>query len=283
MESKEQLEEYLSLAESLARQAGEMIMAALTGEKRVMTKSSSVDVVTETDQACERLIIQGVRERYPSHRFIAEESHVDGGDPTYGWTDEPTWIIDPVDGTTNFVHAFPFTCVCVALAVRKEVLVSVVHNPVLRETYTAVRGGGARLNGEACLRPSATRDWNGALLCTEFGYEREPAGVDVLLGKLRKLLVEARIQGIRSLGSCALNMCAVASGRLDLYYEGVDLKQGPKPWDVAAASLILTEAGGVCRDTGGGPLDMCSGRILAANSPEMAQKLVDLFAAPAKL
>lgn len=265
--------DYLELALKLAREAGDLILAAFNDkDKRITSKSSAVDVVTETDKACEALIIRGVRERYPDHRFIAEESFVDEG-RGYDFTDAPTWIIDPVDGTTNFVHSFPFTCVCVGVAVGREVVVGVVHNPVMRQTYTAVRGRGAFLNGEP-IRPSPVTEWGSALLCMEFGYERRPEGVDRNLAKIRALLVDGGVQGIRSLGSCALNMCGVASGSLDAYYEGVDLEQGPKPWDIAAASLVVTEAGGVVRDVNGDALDMCSGRILCANNAGMADTLV---------
>ena len=258
----------LELALSLATAAGEKIAGFFHDRnKSLSTKSASIDVVTETDKACEALIIGGIRERYPTHHFIAEESHA--GD--YDWTDEPTWIIDPIDGTTNFVHAFPFTCVSIALAIKKEVVVAVVHNPIMHETFHAVRGSGAFLNGEQRLAVRPAEDLSQSVVITEFGYDRTPEGVEMMVNTLRNLLLQGNVRALRSLGTCALNMCSVAMGRANLYYEGRDTSFGPKPWDSAAGSLIVTEAGGFVFDTSGGEFDMFSGRVVAACSEEFAK------------
>jgi fructose-1,6-bisphosphatase/inositol monophosphatase family enzyme len=262
----------------VATRCGEVIAARFARrEARVQEKTNSADVVTETDRECEEIIRAEMRERYPTHRFIGEESFVEasaaGGDP-YGLTDEPTWVVDPVDGTTNFVHGFPMICVSIALLIGRRVVVGVVYNPVLRETFSATLGGGAFLNGAERLRVSATGDMRHAVVLTEFGYDREPRSVDVTLDVLRRLLCEARVRGVRFLGSCAINMSYVAAGRVDVYYEGRDQKQGPKPWDSAAGSLIVTEAGGCVLDHGGGPFDLCSGRVLAANGAALGRQIV---------
>jgi inositol-phosphate phosphatase/L-galactose 1-phosphate phosphatase len=254
-----------------------MIASALASrEKTIHSKSNAVDVVTETDRACEAHILSQLTTLYPSHRFVAEEQTAaagGGSDGVYDISDAPTWFVDPIDGTTNFVHGFPLTCVIIGLSVAREMRVAVVHVPLLRETYTAIRGRGAFLNGER-IHVSDCASLRGALTLTEFGYDRTPEGADEMLGRIRRLLV-AGVQGLRSLGSCAINMCAVASGRADVYYEGKDFKQGPKPWDVAGPSLIVLEAGGVVADWRGlSPFDMACGRILAANSQALARELV---------
>lgn len=239
-------------------------------------RHNNADIVTETDAACEALVLGRIRAAYPTHTIIAEESHVGA----YDLSDAPTWFVDPVDGTTNFVHGFPFTCVSIALHIQRQPVVAVVFNPVLDELFTATRGGGAYLHTSGDAEPrrlavSTCAELQRALVLTEFGYDRTPDGVAEMLRRIQCLLL-ARVQGMRSMGSCALNMCSVAAGRLDLYYEGRNDKIGPKPWDSAAAMLIVAEAGGVTADPdSGAALDFTSGRVLATNSRALLQRFLE--------
>ena len=223
-ESAEQLQAYFDLAVACARDAGAVIRAAINRPKQLTEKSNTTDLVTETDQKCEEIVIARIRAAFPTHHFIAEESYSAGNAVGYDLRDDPTWLIDPVDGTTNFVHGFPFTCVSIGLQIKRESVLAVVYNPVLDELFTAQRGHGAFLSvgggAPQRLAVSSTRELQRAMVLTEFGYDRTPTGVAEMLQKIERLLV-ARVQAVRSMGSCALNMCYVAAGRLDFYYEGV--------------------------------------------------------------
>lgn len=162
-----------------------------------------------------------------------------------------------------------------------------VYNPVLDELFTACQGQGAWLQSPLFgqqphrLHVTDTRNLGRALVLTEMGYDRSPDGVAAMLQRIERLLRSAKVQGFRSMGSCALNMCYVAAGRLDLYYEGKDSSMGPKPWDMAAAMLIVHEAGGITADpSNGSPLDFTSGRVLAANSPQLLASFLECINSP---
>lgn len=252
-------------AVAAARRAGEVVREALHGNREVMTKSSSVDLVTETDQKVEKLIIQSVKEKFPSHRFIGEES-VAAGEPCL-LTDEPTWIIDPIDGTTNFVHGFPFVAVSIGFSFNKQVEFGVVYSCLEDKMFTARRGKGAFCNGEP-LQVSDQKDVKQAIIATEFGSNRNPETVDKIFSSLRNI-VSIPVHGVRGAGTAAVNMCLVASGCVEAYYE-----IGIHVWDVAAGSLIVSEAGGVLMDVDGGEFDMMSRRVVAANSRSIADRIV---------
>ncbi|KAG7273898.1 hypothetical protein CRUP_025959 [Coryphaenoides rupestris] len=200
-----------------------------------------------TDQKVEKLIIQSVTEKFPTHRFIGEES-VAAGEACV-LTDSPTWIIDPVDGTTNFVHGYAFVAVSIGFAVNKQM-------------YTGRKGKGAFCNGEA-LQVSDQKEITQSIVATEFGSNRDPEVVDKIFSTMRKVLC-LPVHGIRGAGSAALNMCHVAAGSVEVYYE-----MGIHCWDVAAAAVIVTEAGGVLMDVEGGPMDLMSRRFVAANMPDI--------------
>ncbi|XP_053186321.1 inositol monophosphatase 1 [Scomber japonicus] len=254
-------------AVSAARHAGEVVREALRDDRKqtVMTKSSLVDLVTQTDQKVEKLIIQSVKEKFPTHCFIGEES-VSAGEPLL-LTDAPTWIIDPIDGTTNFVHTFPFIAVSIGFSVNKQVEFGVVYSCLEDKMYTARRGRGAFCNG-APLQVSDQEDINQSIIATEFGSNRDAETVDKIFISLRRVL-SLPVHGIRGAGTAAINMCLVASGCVEAYYE-----IGIHVWDVAAGSLIVSEAGGVLLDTDGGPADLMSRRIVAANRRIIAERLV---------
>ncbi|KAM9701262.1 LOW QUALITY PROTEIN: inositol monophosphatase 1-like [Menidia menidia] len=252
-------------AVAVARKAGEVVRGALADSRTVMTKSCAVDLVTQTDQQVEQLIIQSVKEKFPTHRFIGEES-VAAGEPCV-LSEEPTWIIDPIDGTTNFVHSFPFVAVSIGFSVHRQVQFGVVYSCLEDKMFTARLGGGAFCNGEP-LQVSPETDLQRSLVATEFGSSRDPETLDQIFSSLRNVL-SLPVHGVRGAGTAAINMCLVASGCVQAYYE-----IGIHVWDVAAGSLIVSEAGGVLMDVDGGDVDLMSRRILAANNRSVAQSLV---------
>ncbi|XP_050301122.1 inositol monophosphatase 1-like isoform X2 [Anthonomus grandis grandis] len=231
--------------------------------KKVETKSGAIDFVTETDQEVEKLLIEGLTEAFPDHKFIGEESVSSGAHADL--TDAPTWIIDPVDGTMNFVHSFPHSCISIALFVCKVPTIGIIYNPMLGQLFTAQRGKGAYLNGER-ITVSGTKNLSDALIMMEFGTSRDPEKRRVILENQQKLMPQ--VHGLRALGSAALNMAMVACGAADAYFE-----YGIHIWDIAAGELIITEAGGVVIDPAGGQVDRLSRRVLGASSQELAEQL----------
>lgn len=248
---------WLEVAVEAAKAAGALIRDAFSKPKNVEHKGQ-VDLVTETDKECEEVIIAHIKAAFPDHKFIGEESSAEQGF-TDGLSEAPTWCIDPLDGTTNFVHRFPFVCTCIGLVVGRRAAVGVVFNPIMGELFTAVRSRGALLNGQP-IRVSDAREPGSALLATEVGVARDDATMTAITDRLRQLT--ARSQSVRCCGSCALNLCGVACGRLDAFFE---IGFGG-PWDVAAASLVLEEAGGQMLDPAGGPFDLMARRVLGTNA-----------------
>ncbi|XP_043990691.1 inositol monophosphatase 1 [Gambusia affinis] len=263
------LQNVMDHAVAVARKAGEVVREALSDDRKVMTKSSAVDLVTQTDQKVEQLIIQSVKEKFPQHRFIGEES-VAAGEPSI-LTDDPTWIIDPIDGTTNFVHAFPFVAISIGFTINKRVEVGVVYSCLEDKMFTARRGRGAFCNGEP-LQVSDQTDLHRSIIATEFGSNRDPEVVDKIFSSLRNIL-SLPVHGVRGAGTAAINLSLVASGCVEAYYE-----MGMHVWDIAAGSLLVLEAGGVVMDVDGGDVDLMSRRIVAANNRSVALRLVEQIA-----
>ncbi|PSN40062.1 Inositol monophosphatase 1 [Blattella germanica] len=237
------------------------------GKKTVEIKSCEVDLVTETDQEVEKLLIANLKSTFPDHKFIGEESTAAG--IKFELTDDPTWIIDPVDGTMNFVHGYPNVCVSVALWVNKEPEIGIIYNPVLEQLFTARRGQGAFMN-ERQIHVSKETDLSKSLIGYEFGTSRDPEKMKVVLENMKILVPQ--VHGIRASGSCAMNMALVALGGTDANFEF-----GIHAWDVAAGALIVTEAGGVCIDPAGGPFDVLSRRYLCTSSQALADQLVSVI------
>ncbi|KOC67440.1 Inositol monophosphatase 1 [Habropoda laboriosa] len=228
-----------------------------------MTKTCEVDLVTEWDQKVEKLLIDGISSKFPDHKFIGEEGSSLGNKVEL--TDAPTWIIDPIDGTMNFVHTLPHTCISIALVINKVTEIGVVYNPILEQLFSARRGQGAFLNG-APISVSGEKELRKALVMMEMGTSRDPEKMKVVLENANNLI--SQVHGIRSLGSAALNMCMVALGGADVSFEF-----GIHAWDVAAGDIIVREAGGVCIDPAGGSFDLMSRRALCASTSELAQEL----------
>jgi myo-inositol-1(or 4)-monophosphatase len=238
----------LETAMLAARDAGEVLREGF-GRQHSVRYKGKVDLVTEVDEQAERVIREILLGAFPSYGMLAEESGSSSSE------EDTRWIVDPLDGTTNYAHGLPIFAVSIALERAGEVIIGVVHDPMREETFIAERGGGATLNGEP-IRVSDTEEPIRALIATGFPYDRAemPEALE-LFGH-----VAAVTRGIRRLGSTALDLCYVAAGRLDGYYE-----RGIWEWDLAAGALILEEAGGKVTDYRGGALDLEGRQIVASN------------------
>ena len=216
-----------------------------------------------------------LRAAVPTHAFVGEEeaaAAAAAGIPTPKVGREPTWCVDPLDGTANFVHGWPFVCVSIGLVADGAPVLGVVFNPVMDELFVGVRGRGATLNG-AAIRVSGERDLARALVGTEIGVSENPLVVNAVFGRVKALTSEAR--SLRCGGSCALGLCGVASGRLDVFYEvgfgGI--------WDCAAGAAVVLEAGGSLLDPSGSCFDVDSRRVLGGSSKEVARDAGRVLAA----
>jgi len=244
--------------ERVARAAvaeGGALLRATWRERKTVRYKGDVDLVTETDQQVEDLIVARLREAFPTHRIIAEEAAASG--PIERTTpQEDVWYLDPVDGTTNFAHTYPHFAISLAFARGDDPRFAIVHDPVRDETFTAERGAGARLN-DAPIAVSNTGELGEALVATGFPYDRR-VHLEFYLGFFSDFV--RRTQGVRRNGSAALDLCYVACGRLDAFWEWK-----LKPWDTAAGALIVREAGGRVSDFRGGPFDPHGEQTLASN------------------
>ncbi|CEL99396.1 unnamed protein product [Vitrella brassicaformis CCMP3155] len=281
----------IEFVRELAQSASDMIgqqNEASTKQTNAKVKVSAADLVTETDVAVENLLKQTIHSRFPTHQFLCEES----SDASAELTDAPTWIIDPVDGTTNFYHGVPYCCVSIAFARHKTVLFGCVQAPLLKEAWWAEKGGKAwhmdNSGNVKCISTSTTTDLNKSLLSTGFlvatvqrlnnpnlsvdDRQRIEHKRDLVIRQLQAFL--PHVHDVRRLGACALDLCHVACGRMDCYFEC-----GPKEWDLSAGVLIVYEAGGVCSNYAGAPLsdklDDCE--IVACATPELHDKVIALL------
>lgn len=244
------LDEAVAIAQKAARRAGAIQTERLHTSFKVEHKGE-IDLVTEVDLACEEAIINVIREAYPAHIVLAEEKgrQGDGASPFL-------WVIDPLDGTTNYSHGFPFYCASVALSCAGEVLVGAVYDPTRDEMFHAVRGRGAFLNAER-ISVSRIGGMISALLATGFPYSIKTT----VRNNLKEFAAFAmRAQAVRRPGAAAMDLCYVACGRLEGFWEF-----HLKPWDTAAGALIVMEAGGKVTHSDGAMLDLYRSDIVASN------------------
>ncbi|HTT74556.1 MAG TPA: inositol monophosphatase family protein [Candidatus Binataceae bacterium] len=228
----------------------------------VTRKSNSIDLVTEADQQAEATVIDILQRAFPTHAILAEESG------TNAHQSEHRWIIDPLDGTTNFAHGYPQFCVSIAYEYRGKVRVAIILDSFKKECFVAQRGRGAHLNGKAIhVSPIATLD--SSLLATGFPYDRRERRHYYLTFWEAFMM---RVQGVRRTGSAALDLAYAACGRTDGFWEF-----GLKPWDVAAGALIVEEAGGLVSNMDGSPLDLAGGQIVASNG-RLHQPIIEVLA-----
>lgn len=248
------MEPTINIALRAARKAGELIVRAGDKLDRLHIERKSVnDYVSEVDRAAEREIIAQLSKAYPTHGFIAEESGASGPRDA-----DTVWVIDPLDGTTNFLRGIPHYCVSIACLYRGRLEHAVVLDPIRREEFTASRGRGAQLNG-ARIRVSGLASLDGALLGTGIPFKsRHQDTLPAYCESLEHLA--AQCAGIRRAGAAALDLAYVAAGRLDAFWE-IGLSQ----WDMAAGVLLVQEAGGLVSDFQGGDAYMSSGNIVCGN------------------
>ncbi len=259
----------LNIAVRAARQAGEVIIRGLNRLHNLDVRAKGHnDFVTEVDLAAEQEIIATIRKSHPDHGFLAEESGRSGGD-------EFIWIIDPLDGTTNFLHGFPQFAVSIALQRRGRLEHAVVYDPHRQELFTASRGDGAHLDGRR-MRVSKQATLEGALLGTGFPYRNQVQWLDPYMGMLKTMM--ERTAGLRRAGSAALDLAYVAAGRLDGFWE-MDLG----PWDTAAGSLLILEAGGLIGTLSGS--EYRQGGDIVAGTPKVYTAMLEALApyVPAEL
>ncbi|MGO9635171.1 MAG: inositol monophosphatase family protein [Steroidobacteraceae bacterium] len=250
----------LNIGMRAARRAGDLIVRSLSrlDSLKIDTKGRN-DFVTDIDRKAEAEIIATIRRSHPEHAFLAEESGRGGGDSEF------VWIIDPLDGTTNFLHGFPTFAVSIALQHRGRLQQAVVYDPMRQEFFTASRGDGAQLEGKK-IRVSGQRTLEGSLIGTGFPYRMEAAHIDDYLAMLKVIMDVAA--GVRRPGAAALDLAYVAAGRIDGFWEF-----GLAPWDTAAGTLLIQEAGGrVGTPTGS---EYALGPNIVAGNPKVYQELLD--------
>ncbi len=241
---------YLEVAEKAAREAGVILLENLGKVKEIEFKAKN-SLVTEVDKLSEEIIISNIRSSFPEHAIFAEESGRDSSESEY------VWLIDPIDGTTNYAHAYPFFSISIALEINGEVEVGLVYDPVKDEMFTAEKGKGAFLNEES-ITVSKSHAIEHSHVCTGFMHEVEWM-VEANIKHFGNFIRRAR--AVRRDGSAALDLCYVACGRFDGFWE-----LGLNPWDTAAAVLILKEAGGQVSTFTGDEYSIYEKEILASNS-----------------
>lgn len=262
-ESLPQTDEYSELLETAveAAHAGGRVLQDWVGRFSVREKRRS-DLVTEADHASQEKIYQIISARFPDHGFLGEE----GLDQKSSASDY-RWVIDPLDGTSNYVHGFPYYAVSIAVQKGAELIAGVIFDPNRDETFTAVRGRGAHLN-----RVSITTSGE-ANLSMAMGMASLPVGADQTDPAVQRFLKAlGLLQTVQRTGSAALNLAALAAGRIDVFWS-----TSLKPWDVAAGALIAEEAGATVTDLTGGPIDIMVPSLLAASSGRITQSLVNAF------
>lgn len=229
---------------------GGAILMKYFGKIKFIEHKGEIDLVTEADRRSEEIILSIIKDHYPDHRILAEETGESGGASPF------KWIIDPLDGTTNYAHGYPCFCVSLAVENEKEVVYGAVYDPVKDELFTAEKGKGAFLNGQE-IKTSSTQQLKQSLLCTGFPYDIRDE-IDSSLINFRTFLMKA--QAVRRDGSAALDLCYTAAGRFDGFWE-----QKLFPWDVAAGSLLITESGGTLSNFKGEPFSIYDKEIVASN------------------
>ena len=243
--------EFLGTAFRAAMLAGAHILNNLgrISKDDIDTKQAS-DFVTRVDKEAEQIILKTIKDKFPDHHFLTEESIKDVD------TGEYRWIIDPLDGTTNFIHKYPVFSVSIALELKSEVVLGVVYDPLRDEIFTAEKGKGAFLNGKP-LTVSLISDLSKSLVATGFPFRKKEL-IEPYLNLFKNIF--HGVSDIRRAGSAALDLAYLASGRCDCFFE-----IGLSPWDIAAGSLLIKEAGGIVTDFGGGQDYLLTGNIVSGN------------------
>ncbi len=253
---------YAAVAAEAVLRAG-AIQRARYGTKLEVRHKGEIDLVTEVDRASEASILAAIRERFPDHDIVTEETAIERKGSRF------VWFVDPLDGTTNFAHGYPFFCASVALALDGELVAGAVFDPIKQELFTAERGGGAHLNGRR-LRTSAADRLLDSLLVTGFPYDFRQ-DVQQSLRLFNRFMAHAR--AIRRDGAAALDLAYIAAGRVDGFWE-----ERLKPWDVMAGALMVEEAGGRVTRFDGSALRLRADETLASNGP-LHEAMLSVFRA----
>ncbi len=249
----------LNIAVRAARTAGNIIARGFENRSDLLTQAKGEnDFVTRIDKEAEQAIIQKIQQSYPDHSFVGEEGGVVQGDDTF------KWIIDPLDGTTNFIKGIPHFAVSIALMHKGRIDQAVVFDPIRGELFTASKGAGAQLNGFR-IRTSNAKELRGTILATAFPFKNKETS-DTAIANFGEIFKQCG--DVRRCGSAALDLAYVAAGRYDGYWE-----RGVKPWDIAAGELLVRESGGLVTDYSGGNDPLHKGEIVAG-SPKVVQALV---------
>jgi myo-inositol-1(or 4)-monophosphatase len=256
--------EFVSAAAEIAREAGALLMSFFTRRIGFEYKGDA-DLVTEADRASERLITERIRARWPGHDIVGEEgTRVDSGS-------EYRWYIDPLDGTTNFAHGFPVFCVSMGLEYKGRLVAGVVYDPTRDEMFSAEQGSGAYLN-QGRIRVSSASRLEETLLATGFPSQKRHKNPNIYFYHQ----ITLHTHGVRRAGSAALDLCYVATGRVDGFWEF-----NLNPWDTAAGVLLVQEAGGKVTDFSGGPFQISSRETLASNGlvhTQLLREFQEIFA-----
>ncbi len=262
----------LNTALSVARKTGEMIARASEQVDLIdIERKGTHDFVTKVDKAAEQSIIEGLQKRYPNHGFRGEEF---GSIPGKADGLDYEWIIDPLDGTTNFIHGVPHFAISIALKVKSQLEVAVVVDPMREEEFTAIRGRGAQLNGKR-IRVSKQKQLGDALLATGFPFRPDQHSILDTYLSIFKTFAE-QTSGIRRAGAASLDLAYVAAGRYDGFWEF-----GLKEWDIAAGALLVQEAGGLIGDLSGGVNHLKTGNVLCA-PPKLFKQMAQIIAKVSK-
>jgi myo-inositol-1(or 4)-monophosphatase len=257
----------LNVAVMAARRAGNSLIRHLNKlDKLKVEKKGRNDYVSDADREAEREVIETIHKHYPDHAILAEESGPSGESDTL-------WIIDPLDGTTNYLHGFPVFCVSIGVQVSGRMEHAVVYDPMRQELFTASRGEGAQLDGRR-IRVSGQAQLERALIGTGFPFRQAPQELSPYLKMLEKVVQNT--SGVRRPGAAALDLCYVAAGRLDGFWE-----TGLAPWDLAAGSLIIREAGGIVSGLDGSENFLDTGHILTG-TPKIYAAMAKLCATEIK-
>ena len=294
------LDPILQVAQEAALLAGKHIRLAWSNASTssAATKGRNTDLVTETDQHCEELVLDLLKRNFPSHCIIGEETSSSSSDGKYRLTDAPTWTIDPIDGTTNFVHKLKLSCVIISFLLGKEPVVGVIYDPYADELFWAVQNKGAfctvnnigkegqQEKQQRKIHVSNTESIPNAVVSMDPGYSRTDQAIQQY-SAVQACLLQKQVRNIRVLGSTGLNMAYVACGRMDAAFEegtweGTD-SRGPKIWDFSAGRLLVTEAGGVTRNlelpmttaaAATEPIDLMGRSFFCAATPTLAEELM---------
>ncbi|SPP76793.1 inositol monophosphatase 2 [Drosophila guanche] len=269
--SELKLQEYYKVSLELVKKCGPLFLEGFLKPKTdYEVKSAFYDLVTVYDQEIEVTLTAGLLKAFPESRIIGEEA-LSVSQAQAELTDAPTWIIDPIDGTNNFVRKIPHCCISVGLAVNKELVVGIIYNPSTSELYSAWKGHGAFLNGQPISVASGVVSIQQAIVGFEMSLIVVAKGRDKNVKRLGKLASNAT--ATRSFGSAALTLCYIAKGCCDAYHV-----ENLKPWDLAAGAIILTEAGGRIYHTSGGKFEVLQPDCVCACSEELAQDVIQLIA-----